>query len=137
MTEQDGVGRSPSEIFRAMLDERGVKYRTHGMADRTWFEAGNVSWFIIEREDGNLTADAVFLTPEQAIAITLGDDDATGERHGGAGTCHITVQDNMAETEGMGDVWLECDACHWQMPLEPSTPRFNYCPNCRRRVVNE
>lgn len=52
----------------------------------------------------------------------------------GRGTCHITVQDNMTETEGMGDVWLECDACGWQMPLEPSTPRFNYCPNCGRRI---
>jgi len=52
----------------------------------------------------------------------------------GRGTCHITVQDNMTETEGMGDVWLECDACGWQMPLELSMPRFNYCPNCGRRV---
>ena len=49
-------------------------------------------------------------------------------------TCHITVEDNMAETEGMGDVWIECDKCHWQMTLESTTPRFNYCPNCGRRV---
>lgn len=55
----------------------------------------------------------------------------------GAGTCHIEVHDNLAETEGMGDVWLECDECHWQMPLEPTTPRFKYCPNCRREVVSE
>lgn len=55
----------------------------------------------------------------------------------GAGTCRISVQDNLAETDGIGDVWLECDECHWQMPLEPSTPRFNFCPNCGRRVVDE
>ena len=55
----------------------------------------------------------------------------------GAGTCHIEVHDNLAETEGMGDVWLECDECHWQMPLEPTTPRFKYCPNCGARVVSE
>ena len=52
-----------------------------------------------------------------------------------AGTCHIEVHDNLAETEGMGDVWLECDECHWQMPLEPTTPRFKYCPNCGVKVV--
>ena len=50
-------------------------------------------------------------------------------------TCTIEVKDNMAETDGMGDVWLECDQCHWQMPLEPTTPKFNYCPNCGRRCV--
>ena len=55
----------------------------------------------------------------------------------GQGTCHIEVHDNFAETEGMGEVWLECDECHWQMPLEPTTPRFKYCPNCRRKVVAE
>ena len=61
-----------TEILRHMLNERGVEYRTHGMTDRTWFEVGNISWFIIESEDGSLTANAVYLTPEQAIAATLG-----------------------------------------------------------------
>ena len=56
-----------------LLDERGVEYRTYGTTDRTWFEVGNISWFVIERENGNLTADAVFLTPEQVISVTLGD----------------------------------------------------------------
>jgi hypothetical protein len=55
----------------------------------------------------------------------------------GAGTCHIEVHDNLAETEGMGDVWLECDECHWQMMLEPTTPRFKHCPNCGREIVSE
>ena len=53
------------------------------------------------------------------------------------GECHIAVHDNLAETEGMGDVWLECDECRWQMPLESITPRFNFCPNCGRRVKEE
>lgn len=50
-------------------------------------------------------------------------------------TCHIEVHDNLAETDGMGDVWLECDECHWQMPLEPTTPRFKHCPNCGAKVI--
>lgn len=55
----------------------------------------------------------------------------------GTGTCHMEVHDNLLETEGMGEVWLECDKCHWQMPLEPTTPRFKYCPNCRARIKEE
>lgn len=65
----------------------------------------------------------------QAIADEL---NACAER-----TCHIEVHDNLAETDGMGDVWLECDECHWQMPLEPTTPRFKHCPNCGAKVVGE
>ena len=59
--------------------------------------------------------------------------DALAER-----TCEIRVFDNMAETDGMGDVWLECSACHWQMDYS-ETPRMplNYCPNCGRKVVDE
>jgi len=75
-------------------------------------------------------------TPEQSverIARLVELDAATV----GAGTCHMEVKDNLDENEGMGDVWLECDECHWQMSLEPTTPRFNYCPNCRRRVVSD
>ena len=52
-------------------------------------------------------------------------------------TCHMNVEDNLEETEGIGDIWLECDECHWQMPIEPSTPRFNFCPGCGRKVVSE
>lgn len=74
-----------------------------------------------EKAEGLRKLDAI----RDAITATLG-----------AGTCHVTVQDNMAETDGMGDVWLECDACRWQMPLEQSTPRFNFCPNCGRRCVD-
>ena len=54
-----------------------------------------------------------------------------------AWTCHMEVKDNLAESEGMGDVWLECDRCHWQMMLESTTPRFKYCPNCGRRIKED
>ena len=45
------------------------------------------------------------------------------------------INDNLNETEGTGDVWIECDVCGWQMPFEPRMPDFNYCPNCRRKVI--
>lgn len=72
-------------------------------------------------------------TPDEAIA-RIGALSSLDAATAGAGTCHVDVRDNLSETEGMGDVWLECDACHWQMPLEPSTPKFNFCPNCGRRI---
>ena len=63
---------SATDTIRALLDERGVEYRTHGMTDRTWFDVGGISWFVIERENGSLAVQAVFLTPEQAVEVTLG-----------------------------------------------------------------
>lgn len=152
--------KSSTEVLRELLDERGVEYTTsdHAVPVTEW-NGFTVAQLMTDSE--TLVAS---LTPQQAIAATLGERSKT-EQNGvtaeqvrkaieenswvdlnwqaiadelnamlGAGTCHVTVQDNMAETEGMGDVWLECDACHWQMPLEPSTPRFNFCPNCGRKV---
>ena len=75
---------SATDELRRMLDEREVEYRTHGTTDRTWFEVGRISWFIYERENGDFTANAVLLTPEQAIDATLGkdpDDAATSKLH--------------------------------------------------------
>ncbi len=61
-----------TDKMRHLLDERGVEYRTHGMTDREWFEVGDTSWFVIERENGSLAVQAVFLTPDQAIEATVG-----------------------------------------------------------------
>jgi hypothetical protein len=107
-----------------LLDERNVEY---GWDTNSVYWDGNdgVPWTADLYLGNNLSLFSPRCTPEQAIKATLG-----------VGTCHITVQDNLAETEGMGDVWLECDTCHWQMLLEPSTPRFKFCPNCGRKVVN-
>ena len=109
-----------TDELRRLLDERGVEWRGHGTTDRTWYEVGRVSWFIYERENKNLTADAVFLTPEQAIAATLG-----------AGTCK-----NVHEPPRNTTFWptphfkcSECGATHVSMDY------VYYCPNCGRRVV--
>lgn len=110
---------STTERLRALLDERGVEYRTHGTTDRTWFEVGSISWFICERENGSLTADAVFLTPEQAIAATLG-----------RGECHIT--DN-----GPWGYPYVCSACGASFDPDINNGEFNYCPSCGRKVVGE
>ena len=123
-----------TDELRAMLDRRGVEWDEdatescgHAVLATFWNDSDGYPCAAIEGTgdipDGEVCINAC-VTPAQAIAATLGSE-----------TCHITVEDNLAETEGMGDVWIECDKCHWQMPLEPTTPRFNYCPNCGRKVV--
>ena len=104
-----------TEELRRMLDERGVEYRTHGTTDRTWFEVGNISWFVIERENGNLTADAVFLTPEQAIAVTLG--------RGNAGRYVGLRQGKYWERTENSDYY--CGGCGWKV-----TDHDSFCPEC-------
>ena len=123
---------TPTEETRKRLDKLGVEYDTFDTisAQNTYWNVGELRYRYCGRrycgrKDG-MTELTMFakcgITPEQAISATVG------------GTCHFSVQDNLDETDGMGDVWLECDECHWQMPLEPSTPRFKFCPNCGRRV---
>jgi len=79
-------------------------------------------------QGGRKPEEVMFVHDEGGVTHYLPED---------AGTCHMEVKDNIAESEGMGDVWLECDRCHWQMTLEPTTPRFKYCPNCRARIKEE
>lgn len=71
------------------------------------------------------------LTPEQAIAATLG-----------AGTCHMRL---AYEEEDADDcIWpdhYECDACganvNGIMPYPDTEVPPHFCPNCGRRVVAE
>lgn len=113
-----------TDELRRMLDERGVEYRTHGTTDRTWFEVGHISWFIFERENGNFTADAVFLTPEQAIAATLG-----------TGTCRLveTEHEGKIIEGGYYTYWsYDCDECGHK-----NTEYGRFCAGCGRKVVDE
>ena len=53
----------------------------------------------------------------------------------GSGTCEFVVKDNMNESEGMGDVWIECSACHCQFDYyaDDWLMKMSYCPNCSAR----
>ena len=124
-----------TDELRRLLDERGVEWGAEeSELDHvtTWNANGGQAMFYESKTTNPnlLQVNYYHLTPVQAVEATLG-----------RGTCRITVEDNLAETEGTGDVWLECSACHWQMPLEPTPPRFDYCPplfsycpNCGRRI---
>lgn len=123
-----------TDELRRLLDERGIEYYPKSADTTIWTASDGICYVMADADliDGCLELFIRPVTPAQAVEATLG-----------RGTCHITVEDNLAETEGMGDVWLECSACHWQMPLEPTTPLFgycpplfSYCPNCGRKVVD-
>lgn len=80
--EVDGMSNQ-SERIRAMLDERGVE---HSDADHMteWLDANGVRWNFFANDDGktDLTMETPWegLTPEQAIAATLGCGKLTAEQ---------------------------------------------------------
>jgi len=87
---------SATEVLRHMLDERGVEWwqkKRH-----TCWKVGKGQevemWRAWEAPDGSLTlkVDYIYqLTPEQAIAATLGATDAKPTQVESSGTCHDLV----------------------------------------------
>lgn len=62
-----------TERLRELLDEHGVKYDTHGERYGTWYDTplgGHV--YVPENNAGYLHVRSDAMTPEQAIAATLG-----------------------------------------------------------------
>lgn len=52
-------------------------------------------------------------------------------------TCEYAIKDNMNETEGMGDVWIECSACYcvFDYYADDWLMNMHYCPNCGAKVI--
>jgi hypothetical protein len=50
----------------------------------------------------------------------------------GRGTCEYVIEDNMNETEGMGDVWFRCTNCgtSYDYYADDWLLRMPYCPRC-------
>lgn len=109
--------------LRQLLDERGVEHDDHYFST-SWI-AGGTLHIASEQLDGTLVVDK--LTPEQAIAATL------GER-----TCH-----NKSRFAPGGTRFV-CSACDfgsdWDMWDNncgvPMDFWFDYCPNCGAKVVD-
>ena len=109
---------SATERLRALLDERGVEYRVS--ATGYSIDIGPSMTAYANRTDTTLDVSLRGLTPEQAVAATLGP-----------GTCHIDLV-GYTEREDR----FQCRSCDWSMSVKRGTwPRFNYCPNCGKRVV--
>ena len=116
---------SATERLRALLDERGVEHFdatecTLWGYEQTSDSTGCYRCAADEVGEGFMTLRMHHITPEQAVEATLGP-----------GTCHIDlVGYNQREDK------FQCRSCDWSIWLKHGTwPRFNYCPNCGREVV--
>lgn len=111
---------SATEELRRLLDERGVNWTS--FRDRAsvtvWMEpAGAVR---ADEYDGGLLLIERVMTPEQAIAATLG-----------RGTCRkVRVHDSIEDE-------MHCSECGRFLGFagDIGAPPYNYCPNCGRKVV--
>lgn len=111
---------SATEILRRMLDERRVEYRVS--ATGYSIDIGPSITAYANRTDTTLDVSLRGVTPEQAIAATLG-----------LGTCHAVFEvDAMSEDDRIGEyVCSECGETFGD--VRDQQP--NYCPNCGRRCV--
>ena len=108
------MGMTATERLRALLDERGVEHvdAEDGHTQHTWWSDGDHE--IAASNSGERLA-VYNLTPEQAVAATLGP-----------GTC-----EDMSGGDPCVFVCSRCDA----MFDHPEDERVRYCPNCGRRCV--
>lgn len=116
---------SATERLRALLDERGVEHFdatecTLWGYEQTSDSTGCYRCAADEVGEGFMTLRMHHITPEQAIAATLG-----------TGTCHIE-QTGHVKVAGVDyyDDDYECSECGAEM-----FEGYNYCTNCGRRVV--
>lgn len=114
-------GKTATERLREMLDERGVAHNDHYLST-TWRDGHGILHLAGEpMADGSLVVD--MLTPEQAIAATLGNSRA--ER-----TCECVAEYAKSPIDGKTIVLHRCSACH-----ELMRPHMAYCPNCGCKVI--
>ena len=132
---------SATERIRAMLGERGVEYEAPHAGFTIVRTDNAVCKFYETLEEPERGVFAVvttdWLTPEQAIAATLGATDARPTQAESSGTCH---------DEGDPSDFC-CSACGVRMFTNTSDTYTmiardgrtiikhpNFCPNCGRRV---
>ena len=119
---------SATERLRALLTERGVEWwqsaNTLGCVFTRWYSPlfGDEVCAMENGEEGLVLFDH-FVTPEQAIAATLG-----------RGTCRMErVDDEQRILHG----WLECSECGPVYPPvnDAIAKAVAFCPFCGRKVV--
>ena len=125
---------SAIEELRRLLDERGVKYwdmKTRGI----WFginaDGSDHSYEAYDQTNSLIEIAAFDLTPEQAIAATLG-----------RGECHADETETIYASRYDSNGWtnyhihiIECSECG--RTYEHVWGAYEYCPHCGRKVVDE
>ena len=133
-----------TDVLRRLLDERGVDW---GNIRNVGSESDYLTEWQFENNQGRAIAiewavgsglsveiHRYHLTPEQAIAATLGScncsdnctNDCTNSER--TGTCHIT--DN-----GPWGYPYVCSACGASFDTDVNGGEFNFCPNCGAKVI--
>ena len=54
----------------------------------------------------------------------------------GGGECEYVIEDNMNESEGMGDVWFRCTNCGttFDYYADDWLMKQNFCPHCGFKI---
>lgn len=140
-----------TELLCKLLDERGVSCQTHYL-HASWC-VGSKLYDAVDNLDGTLTVSS--LTPEQAIAATLGSGTLTAERLEKAKACksseelaalaaeliaerHMETCEMEYQTDGMMRGWWKCSVCGEAMDTIKACAgreKPKYCGNCGRLVV--
>ena len=153
---------SATERLRELLDERGVGYDVRdgkAIKNTYWDDAEGRRWGYTSDESGVIKDRQLFLvhgrmdiTPEQAVAASLGNDGLERSKNGvdERETCH-----NVAEPDEMNDRPFRCSECGARAPFDgtyhmgesyeldgmrvfaDSWPTWRFCPCCGRKVVFE
>lgn len=128
-----------TERLRDLLDERGVEWDEYGDG-YTLLRHGGREYTVQPNVCNRLIV--TNLTPEQAVAATLGScsrprNCTNGERTDG--TCHAEGFDDGVD-EGLDGEWYSYSPPTWYLSCghevhESECPRF--CPVCGREVVGE
>ncbi len=109
-----------TELLREGLTEHGIEWRS-GLKGVTFVG----DWCFVEYDSGKLAATCEpVLTPEQAIAATLG-----------SGTCQLVEHEALASMPSF-KCW-SCSECGYGWHHSIYDKQFSYCPNCGRKVVGE
>jgi hypothetical protein len=114
-----------------MLDEQGLEWREHEApaTDCIAFFDGDGWHDCWESVDGEVNV-TFSMTPEQAIAATLGTTDANPTQAESSGTCH--VESSIIDTYEYNRWEYELSCGHTIIWEDSEPPR--YCPNCGRRI---
>lgn len=104
--------KTATERLRELLDERGVEWT---YADGTVSFASDGRWYHAwAYNDGSMCVSMGYLTPEQAVAATLG-----------GGEC-----ENIAKNRGE----FECSECSFYADFGSDLHRVRSCPDCGKAV---
>jgi len=111
-----------TDELRRMLDERGAEWMPVAWNPQreTFYHAANgVGFCADEYTDGVRIYTDATITPEQAIAATLG-----------RGTCHVKAAKKIGDSFGFS---LSCG----HSMVNPFNDHPDYCPWCGAKVVDE